>query len=448
MSAAEQINTDSVLKAPSHIAKLFNEGHIDWETLCEKTAVYYLEELNKAEHTKNELASELRIYKSLVVDKNPEISEVRAELQDQTTLKLSVASARSELTELKPRLAELESLEALNTELTKELSECKRRVDSLTQEASKLVAVSHELDSAKEVIGKYKVDCDSLSAQLRVAREKTKNLTAQLENAQRSTTGNLGRQNKLEKDLAESKRVISAYKADVESKNALLKDMNGQVKDALETVESMRVDSKQAVDVIEALDEKNRILSLYVNAHSTAPMLATEHGELRVCMIDQKNIVNSKGKEPIQEDTALFYWFSPCGFGCMVALSDAGHSGNDRLIVMPAFEHDEREKDQNVDRIIRELEGRVCPPEHLYDQIIDHIKNFSPKEFKRSMCNAFARADFLEKKLGVSEDEKIIATVTNIQQIHKRLKALESPLRTLLNKGKKAKRAKSMKSGK
>lgn len=402
MGIAQDINLDDAesFAAPEHLANHFNTGTIDYEQMAVLSAKHYLNEndalvasLDEARLTITNMQLSLS---NLATDK----ATLTAKLAKYESQDLALAIARSELTKLEARIIEAEAVETANVAFALEVEILNEKLAKQTEQVEQNSLLKRELEtldkSNKELTASYLEIQSKANKQSSLAIAHEKNVT--------DLKNDIAVANRKAESLNE---IIVGLKGEVKGEKQTATELRQMIKDNLDSVE----EAKLAVSAIaatllkldknqKALDKENRLLSLYVNAHTTAPIFETPEGhQLKALMYDKNQIVSNEGKEAIAGNSALFQWVNPNGFSCLIALSGSGHNKDD-LLLMPTL------VDESIagrltptgKKVAKNLTDAIAPRKEYYDAITNHIREFKVDDFKKAMLKAFARANFLTKQ--------------------------------------------------
>lgn len=402
MGIAQTINLEDAdtFAAPEHLIPHFNNGDIDYEQLAVLSAKYYLSESNEATEKLNAIALKNEVFQGLVADAATEKAALNARLEAFQNQDLALAMARKELSEQQARILSVDAIEAANVSLAKKVKALESEIEANKPKLKELNALGSELNALKaehnNLINKHK-ELESKNGvlnSLALAHEKG---TQDLRNS--VATAN--------KKIESLNITITELKAEVKGEQAISDDLRKVAKEGVDSIS----EAKTAVNTVaatilrldknqKALDKENRQLSLYINAHTTAPMLELPTGhQLKALMFDKDQIVSSDGKEVIKDNTALFQWVNPSGFSCLVALGSKEGKGGSKsdLLLLPSLV-DERiagKLTPTGKKVAKSLTEAIAPPKEHYDLIIKHIKDFKVDGFKKAMLRAFARATYI-----------------------------------------------------
>ena len=402
MGIAQTINLEEAdtFAAPEHLVPHFNSGEINYEQLAVLSAKYYLNESNEATEKLNAITLKNEALQGLVADSATEKAALNAKLTEFQNQELALAMARKELSEQQTRILAADAVEAANTTLAKRVQVLEseatanalrlKQLDALETELSELTVAHIELTNANnELKGKNSV-LNSLSVAHETGTKDLRNAVA---------TGN--------KKIEALNETIAQLKNEIKGEQEISNELRKTAKDGIDSIS----EAKTAVNTIaatilrldknqKALDKENRQLSLYINAHTTAPMLELPTGhQLKALMFDKDQIVSSDGKEVIKDNTALFQWVNPNGFSCLVALGSKkdAKGNNTDLLLLPSLV-DEKiagKLTPTGKKVAKSLTDAIAPPKEHYDLIIKHIKDFKVTDFKKAMLRAFARATYI-----------------------------------------------------
>lgn len=402
MGIAQDINLDEAesFAAPEHLVSHFNAGTIDYEQMAVLSAKHYLNEHDALVASLDEARLTITNMQLSLSNAATDKATLTAKLAKHENQDLALAMARSELVGLTARIANVDATEAANVAFA-------LKVESLTEK----LALQTEQVEQNSILKLELAALDNAHAQL----------TAQHVESQ-------SKNNKLnslaiahEKNVTDLKNDISVATRKADTLTATITDLKGEVKGEKQTVTELRQIIKDNLDSVEeaklavsaiastllkldknqkALDKENRLLSLYVNAHTTAPIFETPEGhQLKALMYDKNQIVSNEGKEAIAGNSALFQWVNPNGFSCLIALSGSGHNKDD-LLLMPTLvdESIAGKLTPTGKKVAKNLTDAIAPPKEYYDAITNHIREFKVDDFKKAMLKAFARANFLTKQ--------------------------------------------------
>lgn len=401
---AQTINLEDAetFAAPEHLVPHFNGGEIDYEQLAVLSAKHYLAEADAAAKELNAIKAKNEVLQGLVADSATEKANLKAKLSEFDNQKLALAMARNELADQQARILGVEAVESANTSLAAKVQELESTIEANKPKLAQLNALQVELNALIE-------ERDHLSESLETEKANNRRLESlasahevgvkDLRNTIATATKRIGN---LTSNIEHLKLDIKNEKDTSAELRQIIKDNASsldEAKVAVNTVAAtiLRLDKNQ-----KALDKENRLLSLYVNAHTTAPMLETPQGhQLKALMFDKNQIISNSGDEVIRDNTALFQWVNPNGFSCLVALSaNEGKNGKDNLLLMPSL------VDENIagkltptgKKVAKNLTDSIAPPKEYYDLITQHIKDFKVDDFKKAMLKAFARATYLSNE--------------------------------------------------
>lgn len=404
MGLAQQINLEDAesFAAPEHLVEYFNGGEIDYEQMAVLSAKHYLNERNSFEAELSTFKSKNNSLQTLVAENATKKAELTAKLSKYENQELALAMLKNELAEQEARILGAEAIESANIALANKVEELKLALAEQEPKVTQVNALTQELNALKQEFDALKTTNAELESKnkvltsLSVAHDTG---TQELRNSLNSET----------KKVAGLRETIADLKEEIKAEQETSADLRQIIKDNSDSVD----EAKKAVNTVAAtilkldknqklLDKENRQLSLYVNAHTTAPMFETPQGhQLKALMYDKSQIISSGGKEIIKDNTALFQWVNPNGFSCLVALSnEEGKKGSDGLLLMPSLV-DEKiagKLTPTGKKVAKNLTEAIAPPKEYYEAIASHIKDFKVDEFKKAMLKAFARATFLSNE--------------------------------------------------
>ncbi len=384
--------------APLHLGEAYQNQEIpSFEDLAILSAQYYMRESDHA-------LSELNAAKKSLTEAVQKATSAEAKLVRYENLNASLETKDNQILELKAKLVKYEPLATINANLAADnerlLLEQEQNANALKNaelQASELVELKSTneynqtiLKANEELIKKLEQDVSVLQIDLTSSQSREANLTKEL-NALNAKNQQL---------LEDIKKANEAKRFEQEKNEELSKLSKQSADDIDEAKKACNIVSKTLVDLNKTnqdLDRENRLLSVYVNSQSTAPMMETPDGHtLRALMLDKDRICSADGKEIIEDNTAIFLWTNPNGFSCIVALSN--NPNEERLLLMPSLCDPNLMAEGSPEHVIStDITNRITPPKEYREDIAKHIRAFDVADFKQTMLKAFSRANHIAK---------------------------------------------------
>lgn len=396
---AFDLNDVNEFIAPTHLAVAYNDGEIpSFEDVAILSAQYYMREVDS---TKNELQTAKSALAQAVEEKTAAV----AKLVRHENLAKSLEDRDSQISTLKLKLITLEPLAITNDKLAAENERLKIEQERQATILSDAENQAKELVGLKKASEEQRIICDANESLIEKLEQDLLVKTISL-NARNDRVANLEQQVKTleaeKQKLLEDIKDANAAKRIEQERNSELVELSRQsandidrAKEACNKVSQTLVKlNKNQIEI----DRENRLLSLYVNSHSTAPMYETPEGHtLRALMLDKDRICSADGKEIIEDNTAIFIWNNPNGFSCIVALSN--NPNEDRLLLMPSLCDPNLMTEGSPEHAIsNDITNRITPAKEYREDIAKHIRAFDVTEFKRTMLKSFQRANYIAKR--------------------------------------------------
>lgn len=402
MGIAQTINLEDAesFAAPEHLVSHFNAGTINYEQMAVLSAKHYLSDhdalVDSLENAQLTISNMQLSLSSAATDK----ATLTAKLAKHESQDLALAMVRKELAELTARSINIDGIEAANVAFALKVEQLNEKLALQTEQVEQNDILKLELAALDNAHAK-------LTAQYLESQSENNKLKSLALAHEKNVTD-------LKNDIAVSTRkveslsaTIADLKGEAKGEKQIADELRQIIKDNTESVEEAKLAINTVASTLikldknqKALDKENRLLSLYVNAHTTAPIFETPEGhQLKALMYDKNQIVSNEGKEAIAGNSALFQWVNPNGFSCLIALSGSGHNKDD-LLLMPTLvdESIAGKLTPTGKKVAKNLTDAIAPPKEYYDVITNHIREFKVDDFKKAMLKAFARANFLTKQ--------------------------------------------------
>lgn len=317
---------------------------------------------------------------------NAELAEANLEVEElkdtNVTLNLQNQNLKSQIAEA---LQKATSVDATTAAYKKKLNDSSALVAQL-EEQLKQQASDHasQLEKAKN-------DNKALKSELSAANNKIKNADASLEELRKQGGTSNAEVEKLQKQLAHKTEDFRVVKAEVED----LKDMRANDQKVLNstrvTLDEATKHAELITDTNKRLYKENVMLSLYMNAHSTAPIYTAPDGSTLKLFTASANemcmVAKGEGSLKLANEMAMFHWVRPNGLGCLLTVR---HDDNEDQLVIPSVNFN---KAGGFDEgQINFVNSQFAPDDKWIPEIVEHIKSFDGTEFDKALKNALFRA--------------------------------------------------------
>lgn len=361
--------------APYELNVLYNDNQITVDELLTMSTNYY-----KAENDSLSVENEaLKAANAELAEANLEVEELK---DTNVTLKLQNQNLKNQIAEA---LQKTTTIDATTAAYKKKLNDYSSLVAQLEEQLKQQAS-----DHASQ-LEKANTEMNALKSEINATNNKLKNADASLEELRKKGGNSNAEVEKLQKQLAHKTEDFRVVKAEVED----LKDMRVNDQKVLNstrvTLEEATKQAELIADTNKRLYKENVMLSLYMNAHSTAPIYTAPDGSTLKLFTASANemcmVAKGEGSLKLANEMAMFHWVRPNGLGCLLTVR---HDENEDQLVIPSVNFN---KAGGFDEgQINFVNSQFAPDDKWIPEIVKHIKSFDGTEFDKALKNALFRA--------------------------------------------------------